>query len=131
MVASTRWAFEALVNSSGMGKDLMADPCWQWVEQEKKQPSDLTEEQKAALGCKCMGVRMFQDCNFPGVRNADFYTDEARVALAQPKPVEPPQPHRLSVANILPDADADPHLHAAANLHAAGPAAGSESDAAV
>jgi hypothetical protein len=91
-IASTRWAFEALVNSSGMGQDLMDDPCWKWTDEEKKQPSDLTEEQKQALGCKCMGVQMFTDCSFPGIRNEDFYTADARVALAAAKPVEPAQP---------------------------------------
>jgi len=90
--ASTRWAFEALVNTSGMGKDIAADPGWKWVEEQDKQPSDLTQEQKAALGCRCMGVAMFTDCNFPGIRNPDFYTDEARVALVKAQPAEPAKP---------------------------------------
>ena len=35
---------------------------------------------------------MFTDCNFPGIRNPDFYTDEARVALAAAQPREPAKP---------------------------------------
>jgi ABC transport system ATP-binding/permease protein len=91
-VASTRWAFEALVKASAMGEDIAKDPCWTWVVEEDKQPGDLTQEQKTAMGCACMGVRMFADCVFPGIRNPDSYTEEAQLALAAPQPSEPPKP---------------------------------------
>ena len=90
--ASTRWAFEALVKTSAMGKDIVEDPCWQWVQDNDKQPSDLTQDQKLAWGCKCMGPAMFSACSFPGIRNPDYYTAEAKAALAAPAPVEPPKP---------------------------------------
>jgi ABC transport system ATP-binding/permease protein len=35
---------------------------------------------------------MFTECIFPGIRNPDFYTEEAKVALGQQKPSEPPSP---------------------------------------
>ncbi len=91
-VASTRWAFEAMVNISGIGRDVVNDPCWQYVEREKKQPGDLNQEQKDASGCKCMGVQMFQQCYFPGIRSPEFYTAEARQRLAEPRPLEPLKP---------------------------------------
>ena len=91
-VISCRWAFEAMVNISGIGKDLMEDPCWQFVDFNNKQPSDLTDEQKASLGCKCMGVLVFTHCQFPGIRNPEFYTTEAQSAIISPRPNEPDQP---------------------------------------
>ena len=39
-----------------------------------------------------MGVRIFDECQFPGIRNPDFYTADARVALATSRPVEPAKP---------------------------------------
>lgn len=90
--ASTRWAFEAMVNIAGIGRDIVNDPCWQYVEREHKLPSDLTQEQKEASGCKCMGAQMFEQCYFPGIRNPEFYTAEARQRLTQPRPIEPLKP---------------------------------------
>jgi hypothetical protein len=81
-----------MVNISGIGKDLMEDPCWQFVDFNNKQPSDLTDEQKASLGCKCMGVLVFTHCQFPGIRNPKFYTTEAQSAIVSPRPIEPGQP---------------------------------------
>jgi hypothetical protein len=91
-VISSRWAFEAAVNISGIGKDLINDPCWQFVDFNNKQPRDLTDEQKASLGCKCMGVLVFTHCQFPGIRNPEFYTTEAQSAIISPRPIEPGQP---------------------------------------
>ncbi|MGQ9555505.1 MAG: FHA domain-containing protein [Anaerolineae bacterium] len=95
VVASTRWAFEALLNNAGIGSDIMADPCWQYVIRENKQPSDLSQGQKEKAGCPCMGVSMFDTCHFPGIRNPEFYTAGARAALSAPRPQEPPKPTAL------------------------------------
>ena len=43
-VTSTRWAFEAMVTTSGIGRDVVNDPCWQTIEREHKQPGDLTDK---------------------------------------------------------------------------------------
>ena len=88
-VTSTRWAFSALVRTTGIGTDIINDPCWQLP---KDQWDDLTQDDKDRLGCKCMGIQMFELCRFPGIRSADFYDEAAREALAAQKPVEPPTP---------------------------------------
>jgi ABC-type multidrug transport system ATPase subunit/pSer/pThr/pTyr-binding forkhead associated (FHA) protein len=90
--ASTRWAFEAMVNLTGIGQDVANDPCWQYVEREGKQPGDLSQEQKTASNCSCMGQEMFEACYFPGIRNPKFYTANAQAALAAPRPSEPLKP---------------------------------------
>lgn len=88
-VTSTRWAFSALVRTTGIGTDIINDPCWQLP---KDQWDDLTQDDKDRLGCKCMGIQMFELCRFPGIRSTDFYDEAAREALAAQKPVEPPTP---------------------------------------
>jgi len=88
-VTSTRWAFSALVRTTGIGTDIINDPCWQLP---RDQWDDLSQEDKDGLGCRCMGVQMFELCRFPGIRSADFYDEAAREALAAHKPVEPPTP---------------------------------------
>ena len=88
-VMSTRWAFDNLVRISGIGEDVINDPCWQLP---KDQRDDLTQEDKERLGCKCMGVQMFEQCYFPGLRNPDFYNPETQQHLAAPKPVKPVKP---------------------------------------
>ena len=83
--ASTRWTFDALMAITGGGSDVAADPCWDL-------PADvrdaMTLEDKANLGCRCMGENIFdpQSCSFPGIGN--FYDP----AVDQPRPVEPVSP---------------------------------------
>jgi len=89
---SARWAFEAMVNISGIGKDIVEDPCWQFLEINDKQPGFFDEEQKLSLGCNCMGVLVFTHCQFPGIQDTKFYTTEAQVALVAPRPIEPAKP---------------------------------------
>ncbi len=86
---STRWAFEALVRITGMGDDVVNDPCWQLP---KEQRDDLTQDDKDALGCQCMGRQMFEQCYFPGILSPDFYNAEVQSQLVAPEPVKPPTP---------------------------------------
>ena len=88
-VTSTRWAFSALVQTTGIGEDVVADPCWQLPEDQR---NDLTQEDKDRLGCSCMGEQIFEECYFPGIRSSEFYDEEARVALGASEPQEPPTP---------------------------------------
>jgi ABC-type multidrug transport system ATPase subunit len=86
---STRWAFEALVRITGIGDDIVNDPCWQLP---KDQRDDLTQDDKDRLGCRCMGKQMFEQCYFPGIRSSDFYDTEVRQQLSAEEPVKPPTP---------------------------------------
>ncbi|MCS7030303.1 MAG: FHA domain-containing protein [Gloeomargarita sp. SKYG116] len=72
-----RWPYEALVSLSGMGRDLMQDPCWQ-TDQE------LTD--KELRQCACKGPNVFRQCDFPGIRK--YYN----AAVDQPEPVQPQKP---------------------------------------
>ena len=83
----TRWGFEALVNITGIGRDVTGDTCWAMPARER---DNLTEEQKRKFGCPCMGTAMFETCNFPGLRQV--YDAETRNALAAPMPAEPLEP---------------------------------------
>lgn len=87
VIASSRWAFEASVRITGIGDDIINDPCWQLP---KEQWDSLTQDDKDRLGCRCMGKQIFTDCYFPGIRNPEFYNPEAQAALSAPKPAEPP-----------------------------------------
>jgi hypothetical protein len=81
-IASTRWTYESLMGITGIGADVDADLCW-------KLPDELRDamsiDDKAAQGCNCMGVAVFnQDsCNFPGL--GQYYKPE----IDQAGPVEP------------------------------------------
>jgi ABC-type multidrug transport system ATPase subunit len=86
---STRWAFEALVRITGIGDDVVNDPCWQLP---KEQRDDLTQEDKDRLGCRCMGRQMFEQCYFPGILSPDFYNTEVQSQLGAPEPIKPPTP---------------------------------------
>lgn len=99
---STRWAFETMVNISGIGKDIASDPCWQYIQENNLQPGDLTQDQKDQMGCKCMGTAMFNSCQFPGIRVPEYYTNDAILALAAPQPVEPEQPTPYPILTRLP-----------------------------
>ncbi|RYU58202.1 FHA domain-containing protein [Methylolobus aquaticus] len=88
--ATSRWAFEAMVNITGVGRDLVKDPCWKAVQRNRQHPSDLTEEQRAQ--CACMGARIFDECRFPGVRDPDYYDQTMYQVLVRGKPREPAAP---------------------------------------
>jgi hypothetical protein len=89
---STRWAFEGFVRISGIGEDVVNDPCWQLPKDER---DDLSQEDKDQRGCRCMGVHMFDQCYFPGIRSSDFYDDTTRDRLAAEEPAKPPTPTPL------------------------------------
>lgn len=86
---STRWAFEALVRITGIGDDVINDPCWQLP---KTQRDDLTQADKDSLGCRCMGKEMFVQCYFPGIRSPDFYDEDTQAKLDADEPTKPPTP---------------------------------------
>ncbi len=88
-ITSTRWAFDGLVRLSGIGEDPANDPCWQLSESER---TDLTQDDKDDLGCRCMGIQMFESCYFPGIQDPDFYDDETKQQLAEEEPEKPPTP---------------------------------------
>ncbi|MFC2023299.1 FHA domain-containing protein [Chloroflexota bacterium] len=88
---STRWAFEGLVKVSKIGDDVLEDPCWA----EGQDRDKWTQADKEAMGCKCMGKQMFDDCYFPGIRNEDFYDEEKRAQLEADEPQEPPTPRPI------------------------------------
>lgn len=100
MIASTRWAFEAMVNLTDMGKKLVDDPCWderpkndQDGETGWKTILDLSDSEKRAQGCICMGSAIFESCNdFPGILSADVYDESAQSALARLEPAQPLTP---------------------------------------
>jgi hypothetical protein len=86
-IASTRWGFETLIGITGMGSNVSADTCWQLS---KELRDAMTLEDKAAQGCKCMGVAVFNpnSCNFPGV--GKYYRAEIdQVAPVEPAPLDP------------------------------------------
>ncbi len=88
-VMPTRWAFEAFVRITGMGAALETDPCWAGTPENLR--ASLSEAEKQA--CPCMGPNIFTACTaFPGILSPDFYTEQARQALARPRPAEPPLP---------------------------------------
>ncbi|MGD2143571.1 MAG: ATP-binding cassette domain-containing protein, partial [Anaerolineae bacterium] len=98
---SNRWAFEAGVNITGIGTPLVEDPCWDSLDKAGEGGEmgwndhlNLSNEEKKAAGCLCMGPSVFTGpCSrFPGILNDDYYTGEAKQTLAQPEPVKPEQP---------------------------------------
>jgi ABC-type multidrug transport system ATPase subunit len=97
-VASTRWSFQDFLGLTGIGSDVASDPCWLLSESERE---SMSLEQKSALGCKCMGLAIFDvnSCNFPGL--GEFYKPEVnQIAPVEPaalgpeptEPVIPPAP---------------------------------------
>lgn len=110
-VVSTRWAFEAAVNITEFGKPLVDDLCWddrpKYGEEGELGWNDylnLSNEEKIAAGCTCMGSRIFTSpCSeFPGVMNEDYYTADARAALVQAEPAQPEQPTPWPTLTPLP-----------------------------
>jgi hypothetical protein len=88
---STRWAFEGFVKISGIGDDVLEDPCWA----EGLDRDDWDQEDKDTRGCTCMGKQMFDNCYFPGIQNEDFYDEEKRAELEKDEPVKPIKPTTL------------------------------------
>ncbi len=79
---STRWAYEVLMSVTGAASDVAADSCWDLPDEVR---DELTLDDKAARGCRCMGLAALDpdSCNFPGL---GAYYDPA---LDQPEPIEP------------------------------------------
>jgi ABC transport system ATP-binding/permease protein len=100
-IASSRWAFESLIGISGMGSDVIADPCWHL---DKKLRDSMDLDAKAYFGCKCMGVRVFDknSCVFPGI--GDMYVPE----IDQPVPVEPAALPSQPPEPLIPDSPKPP-----------------------
>jgi ABC-type multidrug transport system ATPase subunit/pSer/pThr/pTyr-binding forkhead associated (FHA) protein len=82
VISSARWSFQGLVSITGAASDLARDPCWKLPESERNK---LTEDEKRARGCPCMGLSALDasSCSFPGL--GDLYDP----ALSQPEPVAP------------------------------------------
>lgn len=81
---ASRWAFEAMVGTTGAASDLAADACWALPEEVR---DELTLQEKEERGCLCMGLAALDpdSCNFPGL--GAFHDP----AIDQPEPV-PPEP---------------------------------------
>jgi ABC transport system ATP-binding/permease protein len=91
-IASTRWAFQSLLGISGMGSDVIADPCWQL---DKKLRDGMDLDTKDYFQCKCMGTQIFDknSCSFPGT--GSYYVPEInQMAPIEPAalPEQPPEP---------------------------------------
>lgn len=80
-LSSTRWGLESLMSITGVGSDLMADPCWQLPSTTR---ALMTVEEETAL-CRCMGLNLMNPdvCQFPGIGQY------ATPMLAAPPPVAP------------------------------------------
>ncbi|WP_448380012.1 FHA domain-containing protein [Gloeomargarita sp.] len=76
-----RWPYEALVSLSGIGRDLIQDPCWQKDANARKA---LTEAELQT--CQCLGANVFRQCEFPGIRK------RYNAAVDEPEPVKPTKP---------------------------------------
>ena len=101
VIVSNRWAFESNLNILGFGKPLVDDRCWDDLPKDGQGGElgwndylNLSEEEKTDAGCQCMGSPIYTGpCRtFPGIENPDYYTDDGRAALTQPKPEQPEQP---------------------------------------
>jgi ABC transport system ATP-binding/permease protein len=90
-VISTRWTSEAFVKITGIGDTLVGDPCWQLPAEDR---SVLKEEEK--VNCPCMGASIFEECStIPGILSPDYFTDQAQMALGQPRPIQPQEPELI------------------------------------
>ncbi len=87
--ATTRWSIEGLAGITGMGSDMMRDPCWQL---DKGTRDEMTLADKTFFKCPCMGLNMFNQnsCNFPGL--GALYTPEIAEEAPQPPPALPDAP---------------------------------------
>jgi ABC transport system ATP-binding/permease protein len=78
---TSRWSFEAIMTQSQMGKDLGEDPGWQLLAAKRQ---TLTDAQKQRD--RCLGIHIFTQCTFPGIRS--YY----RPTVNAPPPSRPRQP---------------------------------------
>jgi ABC-type multidrug transport system ATPase subunit len=81
---ASRWSFETVMTQSRMGLDLRRDLGWRLS---REQRATLTPAQTSAD--RCLGIHIFTECTFPGIR-----------AYARPAVLAPPPtaPHRPSAA---------------------------------
>jgi ABC-type multidrug transport system ATPase subunit/predicted component of type VI protein secretion system len=79
--ASTRWALEGWISTTGIGSDLAEDICYDLPEDVRKTMS----VEDATARCNCMGTNVVKEdlCFFPGI--GKYYVDE----IDQPEPIEP------------------------------------------
>jgi hypothetical protein len=98
---TNRWAFEAGVRITEIGRSLVEDPCWDNLEKDGEDGElgwndylTMSDEEKIAAGCVCMGSNIFEGpCRtFPGIKNEDYFTEGGQVALVDPEPGQPEQP---------------------------------------
>ncbi|NPA06517.1 MAG: ATP-binding cassette domain-containing protein, partial [Chloroflexi bacterium] len=99
-LSNTRWSFESMMSITGVGSDLVADPCWELPLSTR---TLMTVEDKTAL-CRCMGLNLLQPerCHFPGL---------GRYALPElfaPPPVPPVPPGEPPPEPQLPPPPAPP-----------------------
>ncbi|HBX70323.1 MAG TPA: hypothetical protein DEH25_13330 [Chloroflexi bacterium] len=82
-IQPARWSYEALVQTTGLGNQLAADPCWIGYD-----PVDrLALPESAKLDCPCLGASIFTACaDFPGVLAPSFYNQTTISALTAPEP---------------------------------------------
>ncbi len=99
-LTTTRWAFESLMSVTGVGSDVAGDVCWALPDDVR---NVMTLEDKATQGCRCLGVAIFPECNFPGVGR--FYDPK----IDEPKPTAPGDPP-AGPTNAAPAEPAQPVL---------------------
>jgi ABC transport system ATP-binding/permease protein len=91
-VASSRWAFQAIMAINGAGSDVDRDVCWRLPAAEY---DDLSDDEIDRRGCNCSGVNALREdsCNFAGL--GQYYHE----AIDTADPVEPaelrPEPESL------------------------------------
>ncbi|MCC6190601.1 MAG: FHA domain-containing protein [Anaerolineales bacterium] len=93
-IASSRWAFQAIMAINGAGSDVDRDVCWKLTPEEQ---DDLSDEEIEARGCNCSGVNALRQasCSFPGL--GEYYD----AAIDTADPIEPdalrPEPEPLAL----------------------------------
>ncbi len=100
-ITSTNWAFKGFLGVTGVGSDIASDVCLTLA---PEQIALMSEEDKVANGCNCLGENALREesCYFPG--NGRFYNpaiDEALPPSPGPEPVRPADP-------VIPDAPEQP-----------------------
>lgn len=105
-LSSTRWGLEALMSITGVGSDLMADPCWQLPTVTR---ALMTVEDETGL-CRCMGLNLMNPdvCEFPGIGQY------ATPLLAAPPPVSPVPLGDPPAEPVIPDPPEVPETTAGA-----------------
>jgi ABC transport system ATP-binding/permease protein len=103
-VASSRWAFQAIMAITGAGSDVARDACWELPEEEQKLMTTAFKNEF----CNCMGTNTVrqESCHFPGVgahyEEAIDRQDPEKPVLQAEEPasfVLPPEPERPADAN--------------------------------